>query len=185
MKEFDLNQVWYVCPFASYITKKKDSLKTHIARMHGVSIKASQNICNSKEAAKLARKALKQAFYVCFLCDSFGVKEKEDLLHHLTHDHAIIVGLYECPYCDYKSEHKNLVQNHIWSTHMIKIKDLGGNYGCPNCDYKSEDKNLVHNHIRNKHIKPVKVLWENHKCPFCDFKTEKVDDLSHHLDVTH
>ena len=50
---------------------------------------------------------------------------------------------------------------------------------------KSKDRSLVRDHVLNTHIKSTRVLWENHKCPFCDFKTEKVDDLSHHLDITH
>ena len=65
------------------------------------------------------------------------VKEKEDLLHHLIHDHAIIVGLYGCPYCEYKSDDRSLVRDHIWNTHIIKIKSIVEHDECPYCDYLS------------------------------------------------
>ncbi len=114
----------------------------------------------------------------------------------MTHDHAIIVGLYGCPYCEYKSEYRSLVRDHIWNTHIIKIKHIVEHEECPYCDIlsnyqrdarnpESKDRSPVRDHVWNTHIKSIRVLWEKFKCPFCDFKTEKVEDLSHHLDITH
>ncbi len=91
MNEIDLNEVWYVCPFAGFLTKNKDHLKAHMARKHDVGIHPFKNKCDSKEANREALEALEQTLYVCFLCDGHGVwplkffraKEREDLLHHL------------------------------------------------------------------------------------------------------
>ncbi len=54
MREFDLNQVYYVCPFKFYgfASKKKESLKAHLYHRHDVGIPPFQDEGTSKELIK-------------------------------------------------------------------------------------------------------------------------------------
>jgi hypothetical protein len=83
---------------------------------------------------------------------------------------------WKCPYCDYTTDTKDQLAQHIKDKHQdIICKPCPEcDYTCSICGYKAKDATDLTDHVFNVHSKTV----EKHNCPFCNYEAKNTDDLS-------
>jgi len=148
MRELELDQLWYICPYDDFKAKNKRVLESHMVNKHDVDN-------NKKFFLKKQRvvEALSQSWYTCSCGGCYKVKfeNKEELVYHLANEHRRIVGLYQCPYCVQTSENRSFIWEHVWDTHMKKTKVLWEKYKCPFCDFRIDKLDDLPSHIDTSH----------------------------------
>ncbi len=148
MRELELDQLWYVCPYDDFKAKNKSVLKSHMVNKHDVG--KNEKLFLKKQKVV---EALSHSWYTCSRggCSKVNFKKKEDLVYHLANEHRRIVGLYQCPYCTLTSEKRSLVWEHVWDTHMKKIIVLWEKYKCPSCGFRTDKLDDLPSHIDTSH----------------------------------
>lgn len=148
IRELELDQLWYVCPYDDFKAKNKRILENHMVNKHDVDN-------NKKYFLKKQRvvETLSQSWFTCSRGGCYKVKfeNKEELVYHLANEHRRIVGLYQCPYCVLTSENRSFVRDHMWNKHIKAIRILWEKHKCPFCDFKTEKVDDLSHHLDIMH----------------------------------
>jgi len=116
--------------------------------------------------------------------DSVGDDEEWELnkpSNNKSNLHIKTNGKFECNQCEYKSNWKRSLENHIANKHL-EIK-TNGKFECNQCEYKSNWKHCLKNHIANKHSE-IKTN-EKFECNQCEYKSNWKHDLNNHIANKH
>ncbi|KAG5871881.1 hypothetical protein JTB14_033115 [Gonioctena quinquepunctata] len=138
------------CDRCTFTTKHKQSLRVHKANVH------------------LSRKKS----FKCNECHS-SYKSKTYLLNHMRRCH-VKTDMHHCSSCDYKTNIKSNLKQHINRRHNENITW----FGCDQCSFKTKLKGNLTHHMRIHENIPED---EMHKCVVCPFKTIHKSSLGEHL----
>ena len=107
------------------------------------------------------------------------------LKKHMTEDH-IIVNVYNCTLCNYKSTVMKTVNTHVETNHTPPPHP---NIECENCDFKSNDEKEIKIHKQTKHMSTkvdIDVLDQNSiVCEQCDYKCRYNIQMKKHCHNNH
>jgi len=90
---------------------------------------------------------------------------------------------YACPYCDFSTDTKDKLAQHIKDKHQDIICNPCPecDYTCSICGYKAKDAADLTMHVYEKHNKTM----IKHNCPFCNYEANNEDELKQHILTVH
>ena len=88
-------------------------------------------------------------------------------------------GVFDCPYCVYKTGKKSTISEHVSRKHAEKAGRQVLPFQCSYCDQPHQAKTDLNNHIRDFH-EIVRV-----HCPDCDYSSKNKYALYPHYSAKH
>jgi hypothetical protein len=90
-------------------------------------------------------------------------------------DNPMVEKKHKCPLCQYQSDVKSTMQEHIQYIHK---KGEQEQYQCDFCDFRTHRKGYLTIHLKDQHN-------VRYKCPDCDYTTKVLKELEQHQVKTH
>ncbi|XP_038658155.1 zinc finger X-chromosomal protein-like isoform X1 [Scyliorhinus canicula] len=118
--------------------------------------------------------------YPCMICGK-KFKSRGFLKRHMkNHPEQLTKKKYQCTDCDYTTNKKNSLHNHLES-HMLMNK-VEKTYECDECGKEFSHPGAL---VSHKLVHREKGATKMHKCKFCEYETAEQGLLNRHLLAVH
>ena len=192
-------EVRYKCDECPSTFKKIKLLKGHMMFFHGPHCK----VCGIKFQTEIALASHMQSIHEsnentlsCDICGQEKASESEMTKHynnmHVRESRKETIMQFKCGKCQFVSNNKTVVDNHMQRKHTIIIKDTM--IECENCDFKTNRNDTMDSHINSEHDQEMKVVmppcryYEQGRCTKgskCKFSHEGRSKLKTHMKNDH
>jgi KRAB domain-containing zinc finger protein len=174
IKEKMLATPRFNCDICDYKSSEKGTLKRHKNLRHDQGVKEQCKYCEYKSANRYSLNVhMEKHKGMTFSCDQcdYTSNGKLHLRNHIKNMH--IKKPDACPWSECEFTSKNLRQH-------INFKHKGINFPCEQCDYKAAGKDMLRSHIQQQHDKSTIF-----KCDQCEHTTVNHGNLQKHILYIH
>ena len=174
----------FSCADCKFITKWKQNLATHRARVHNLEKQFTchyagcEIVCgyHADLATHIALTHAKEKMYSCLYCSYSTADEKTTLKDHMIMIHpSDDTTALKCPECDYSTNSRKLLYAHS-KVHIFE------SFSCSQCKYVTTSWKSMRSHTKKQHgeAKKPKQVFE---CTLCDFTSTRRKTHDAHMAI--